>query len=661
MLRRLILVGIVSVLTALSASADSTLVGTSDPGNIGGAVSSSQAIAQPFTLTTAAKITSVNVLFVPFLGGSSAITLQLTNSIGPGTTAANVLAQQVFSLSGLPDQGQYFSMPINTTVNAGTYYLVFSSSDPAKDNGTDYASSTLPSSDGSAGFALASTSPAPFVASSNFTTIPADVPITFNVQGIVGPSAAMSYVFTGTASGTLGETPFTDATLTVTAIGNTDNVTYESQTGTYRNQTLSTTISIDGIGTMAVTPGAGQHDYVFDNQPDQKIGYGVTGIQNCCDIIQFVNEAYATYDLNSEIGAFEPTTDLSTGDWVNVPTSMGPLTVPSFTGSFSATKLPSLTQTLAPGVQAIYSFDGGANKYKITPSQYSNGGEELTITEVSILKSAFIPPANFPNESCIPVANLTSQNGVDTCVEYQADCSFNGVPNGGDCTTLLYTLLESYDLPPDLPQIGGPDFLVVHGSGCPTASGALAQSIFTDYYVARQDPSTKGAGQGTGSCFIVTYTPGAPVITSGTTSRFLGWLAPVVNSDLNQVKAGSTRPLAFQWSDSAGNPITNLSYCKSFATTNSGNICQDSPQVPTPWVNISSFAVRCPNGAPVNPGTDTSSITNSGNSGFQNNGAGNYQMNWQTQKSWKGSCANVQVIFDSGVFEIPALIGFQFN
>ncbi len=470
------------------------------------------------------------------------------------------------------------------------------------------------------------------------------------VAAYAGSASAtpITYVFTGTASGTVSESSFSGALLTVTATGDTNDVTFDSVNGIYKDSKLSTTITIAGIGTMTVTPGAGNSDYVFDNQPSSKIGYGVTGITNCCDIIQFVNTAYQTYALKTAIGPLPFDQDLSIADWVNVPTSMGPLTLSSYTNNtFAATEGTSITLTLQPGVQAVYSFDNNANKYKITSSPYSSGGEVLTITEVPILKSNFVPPA-------------TTLNGADTCVEYQADCSFGGVPGGGDCNTLLYTLLDSFDLPSDLPAIGGPDFLVVHGSGCPTSSTAVAVSIFTDYFVTRIDPTIKGTGNGTGSCFIAMYTPGAPVITSGSTSRFVGWQSPVVDSDLNQVKAGSTRPLIFNWNDSSGNPITNLSYCNSFTMTNSGNVCQDSPTVPTPWVNLAQFVVACPGAATVNTASDTSTST-SGNSGFQNNGGGNYQANWQTQKIWKGTCRNVQVTFDNGVTEIPATLGFQFN
>jgi hypothetical protein len=310
------------------------------------------------------------------------------------------------------------------------------------------------------------------------------------------------------------------------------------------------------------------------------------------------------------------------------------------------------TQTLEPGVQSVYSFFN--DKYKITPF-FNVGGESLTITFVPVLYANFTPPTNFSNEACVPVADVSPRNpaaplGSDVCVLYQADCSI-GSATVNDCNTLLYVVLESYDLPPNLPAIGGPDYLLVHGSGCPTSSNAQALSIFTDYFVTRQDPTTKGGGRGTGSCFEDTYTPGAPLITGGSVSRFVGWQSPVDDNQLNQVKAGSTRPLAFSWSDNRGNPLTNLNYCPN--TTGTG--CA------TPWVNLSSFGIVCPNGAAVNPATNDPTITTAGDSGFQNLGGGNYQMNWKTSKGWKGACADVLVTFDSGVTEVPATLGFQFN
>ncbi len=104
-------------------------------------------------------ITSINALFAPFVGGSGQILLQLTNSLGNGTTSANVLAQQLFDVSGLPNNGSMFSIPTTLTLGPGTYYLVGSSLDASKNNGFVYAGTILPSSFGSVGFALFSSSP----------------------------------------------------------------------------------------------------------------------------------------------------------------------------------------------------------------------------------------------------------------------------------------------------------------------------------------------------------------------------------------------------------------------------------------------------------------------------------------------------------------------
>jgi hypothetical protein len=150
----------------------------------------------------------------------------------------------------------------------------------------------------------------------------------------------------------------------------------------------------------------------------------------------------------------------------------------------------------------------------------------------------------------------------------------------------------------------------------------------------------------------VTYTPGAPPITgTGTTqSRLVAWQSPLVDNALNLVKAGSTRPLTFQLFDILGSPVLNLTWC----ANPSGSGCT------APWVNLQYFFVPCgvPDGTPTNTGTD---ISSPGNSGFQNQGGANYQMNWQTQKSWKGSCANVVATFDNGQVVIPADFGFKFN
>jgi lectin family protein len=314
----------------------------------------------------------------------------------------------------------------------------------------------------------------------------------------------------------------------------------------------------------------------------------------------------------------------------------------SFTANQSA---QTQTATLGgPGTTATLTFN--ADTYKIT-SVDNQGGEQLTVTAFQVPKSSFPSITGFSNETCVPYADYSSGAGVDTCVEFQATC----VTTSGGICNFNYFLATSYDLPPDLPAIGGPDFIVAHGHPCALTTGSTVQSIFLSYTVARTDPTTRGGSLGP-SCFVATYTPGAPVITSGGVSRsqFVGWGSPVVNNALNQVKAGSARPLPFQFFDNSGSAVTNLTLC----TNVSGTGCT------VPWVNLASFAVACSPGAPVNSATDTSTLLSSGGSGLQNNGGGNYQFNWKTQKGWQG-CANVIVTFSSGLVVTPATLGFQFN
>jgi hypothetical protein len=324
-------------------------------------------------------------------------------------------------------------------------------------------------------------------------------------------------------------------------------------------------------------------------------------------------------------------------------------------GGFSSL---SQTQTLEPGVTSIY--QAGADLHKVTPIN-NLGGESLTVTLVPVLQSDFDGeeggnrPAAFRTESCIPFKDLTdAAGGVHTCGEWQSFCT-QGTASANDCSTIIAVIVEDYNLPSDLPAIGGPDFLLKHNVGCPPPNNDFDMSIFLAYSVNPFDPGTKGSGGP--SCYVVTYTPGAPLITSGTTSRFDGWEPPVSNTKLNQVKAGSVRRLKFQLFDNLGNPVTTLSLCKSF----SGNVCLDSPTVPTPWVNLSSFGIACPDGTASSSETNETALSSADNSGLLNHGHGNYVFRWKTEKDWKGLCANVTATFSFGLAVVPATKGFHFN
>jgi hypothetical protein len=312
----------------------------------------------------------------------------------------------------------------------------------------------------------------------------------------------------------------------------------------------------------------------------------------------------------------------------------------------------SQTMTLGgTGTTTTYTFN--TDSYKITPLDNTANGQPLTVTAFSVPKSLFptfsSPPAL--NETCVPYGDYSTS--VDTCVEFQT--TYLASP-------FLYSLATGYDLPADLPAIGGPDFLVAHGQPCPLTPNSIVTSIFTDYEPAIKDPTTRGGSKGP-SCFVATYTPGAPVITTGI--GFKGWGAPVVNSDLNLVKAGATRPLQFQFFDNLGNPVLNLAYCNSPSTSMPGVCLAPSMTATptTPWINFSPVPIPCSANAGVNTSSDLT-VSAAGNSGLQNNGGGSYQLNWKTEKGLTG-CANVQVTYSIGgaanVEQFPAILGFKFN
>jgi hypothetical protein len=376
-------------------------------------------------------------------------------------------------------------------------------------------------------------------------------------------------------------------------------------------------------------------------------------------------------DYQGPINTFSNFSTLTTGTVTfTPPISNGGGTWFALEGGPTSFGTISQTQTLEPGVQSIY--PAGNDNSKWTPFN-NKGGESLTVTAVPFPQMALgtlsVP---FQHELCVPYKDFTDANsGVHTCVGFQTQCVDTATSN--DCSTFLYQVITSYDLPDDLvsngvPQIGGLDFLVFHGQQCPPTDLTKAQSIFLSYTVNRVDPTHSGGGGGT-SCYIAMYTPGAPAITSGTFSTFIGFQSPVSNTALNVAKAGSTVPLKWVQLDNLGNPVTNLSLCTTFTPASPPAslvpACTVPAGVSTPWVNVQAYSVPgalCT--ADVTVGTDTLPTNFAGNSGLQNQSniqPGLYQYNWKTPSGIpKGTCAEIIFTYSSGTsFVTPP--EFQFK
>ena len=157
----------------------------------------------------------------------------------------------------------------------------------------------------------------------------------------------MVYTFTGTATGTVGGTAFTNAELTVSVSADSSTVG-NSQGSYFVNATASNTaIYIGGVGsggftdwmTLQTAPAFnGSVFFSHEGSPlititDQALG----------------TNALASYDFATPIGPLGPlATNPSTSDWVNIPTSLGSLTVSSETNiTFQAAVASPITYTFS--------------------------------------------------------------------------------------------------------------------------------------------------------------------------------------------------------------------------------------------------------------------------------------------------------------------------
>jgi hypothetical protein len=301
----------------------------------------------------------------------------------------------------------------------------------------------------------------------------------------------------------------------------------------------------------------------------------------------------------------------------------------------------SQTQTLIAGGTA--KFPLGSDYYQVAAIGNS-GGEQLALLPVPVLQSSsnpgsngsntFNPGSNFPTFSCSPYGSF-SEAGNPECVEFQLTCS-----GAADCEQFLYMVTSFYNFPPGFGGIGGPGFLKASGQKCATS---LFDKNILSFYSA--DTTHTGGGGGL-SCFVAAFTPGAPIVNSF--SPFVGFQTPVSDTKLNVIQAGSAVPLIWQQFAGPNTPLTNLTYCSS-----------SSPAPGTctaPWVNLATVPADCSTGQ-VTSDIETG-INWAGNSGLQNLGQGNYQVNWKTVKGSKG-CVKVVVTFDSGLTLLPALFEYK--
>jgi hypothetical protein len=138
-------------------------------------------------------------------------------------------------------------------------------------------------------------------------------------------------------------------------------------------------------------------------------------------------------------------------------------------------------------------------------------------------------------------------------------------------------------------------------------------------------PNTTAVGSKSVSC-TATDNAGNTATASAAysvTYQFVGFSNPIDGSGVvNVAKAGQVIPLKWRLLDAAGVPITSL-------TAATVNVASLTCSLGATEDNVEEYAT--------------------GNSGLQNLGAGYYQFNWATPKTYAGSCKTLQLDLRDGI------------
>ena len=150
----------------------------------------------------------------------------------------------------------------------------------------------------------------------------------------IGWAASITYVFSGTAAGTLGTQSFSSVNLSATATTDTSAVPPNGEEINF--PPMPFTIDIGGIGTTNLSTGLLS---LFHNASSQFVAFGFQNGSSLINVIEIHSTAFTTYDLTTSIGPItEAGTDPFISNWQNMPTSGGSLTVTSWDDvSFTAT------------------------------------------------------------------------------------------------------------------------------------------------------------------------------------------------------------------------------------------------------------------------------------------------------------------------------------
>jgi hypothetical protein len=167
----------------------------------------------------------------------------------------------------------------------------------------------------------------------------------------------ITYTFDATGSGSLGGVAFFNAAFTITVTADTLAI-INCGGGVFSVDSLSADISISGFDTATIL----SPTRLFDNNSASVLGFS----QGSCaggDYLDIRNDAFATYNLATAIGPIFDPSPFAVGQFHDVPTTGGILTVSSaqdvtfnaFTGCGRPEPIPQASSSFSasPGLRGI--------------------------------------------------------------------------------------------------------------------------------------------------------------------------------------------------------------------------------------------------------------------------------------------------------------------
>lgn len=121
----------------------------------------------------------------------------------------------------------------------------------------------------------------------------------------IAAAAPITFIHTGSGSGTLAGSPFGPAAFTITSTADTDSREFLGDV-TWINH-LTSVIEIEGVGTLNVTLGT----RTFVNSSGEIVGYSRSTLENGLDLFNGPTAAvFASWDMSTAIGPISGEADL---------------------------------------------------------------------------------------------------------------------------------------------------------------------------------------------------------------------------------------------------------------------------------------------------------------------------------------------------------------